>query len=104
MATSNPYGGTPPYQKHSETSEEAARSVKRNVGGLHLTVLDYLRKNPRGATDEELIEGTRLPPNTLRPRRRELQLMGRVIDSGIKRSTKSGRKAVVWLIADTQKI
>lgn len=37
--------------------------------------------------------------NTQRPRRRELELMGRIEDSGQTRLTRSRRAAVVWRIA-----
>ncbi len=38
--------------------------------------------------------------NTERPRRIELVAMGKVVDSHETRLTRSGRKAVVWKIAE----
>jgi hypothetical protein len=93
------YGGVPPHQKHSATSEAAAVSVQQRIGPLHKKILNYLEQNPVGATDEQLMEQLDMGGNTLRPRRRELQLMGRIGDSGKTRLTRSGRNAVVWRIA-----
>jgi hypothetical protein len=40
--------------------------------------------------------------NTQRPRRRELELMGHVIDSGRVRHTHAGREAVIWTLKKEQ--
>ncbi len=84
-------------QNSSHSSIAAAENSPPHIGPLHSRVLAYLRNAEAGATDEELMDGTNIAPNTLRPRRRELQIMGRVKDSGMTRPTKSGRKAVVWI-------
>ena len=88
------YDGRPPRQRHSDTSHEAADSVEVRLGRLQRQVLDYLARG--GATDEEIQDRLNMAPNTERPRRRELQLNGLVRDSGERRLTRSGRKAVVW--------
>lgn len=92
-----PYGGQPPRQKHSATSVAAANSIKQRVGPLHQKILDYLTRNPGGASDEKLSDDLDMGLNTVRPRRRELQLMERVGDSGRTTLTKSGRRAVIWI-------
>jgi len=85
----------PPFQRHSDTSLEAAISKKPNVGTEKGRVLEFLRT--RGpSTDEEIQDGLRMLANTERPRRRELQLEQFGADSGFRRTTRSGRKAVVW--------
>jgi hypothetical protein len=71
----------------------------KHVGPLHTKILDYLELNSDGATDEELQQALSLQGNTLRPRRRELQLMGKVLATGVKRPTASGRQAIVWQLA-----
>lgn len=93
-----PYGGGPPHQRHSATSKAAAESVRVRVGPLHQKILAHLRECG-GATDEEIMGALDMGGNTQRPRRRELQLMGMVKDSGLTRQTRSGRAAVVWIIA-----
>ena len=85
---------TLPYQRGSDTSEEAARSVRPHRERMADTVLAAI--SLRAMTDEELVEMTGLSPSTVRPRRVELVEAGLVRDSGERRPTRSGRKAVVW--------
>ena len=87
----------PPFQRHSSTSHDASQSIAKHIGGLQERLLSYLADNPAGATDEAMGEALKLPGNTLRPRRRELQIAGLIKDSGRYGYTKSGRKAVVWV-------
>ena len=89
----------PPAQRHSATSLAAAKSIKPQLSRLHKLVLEALSKSRFGETDESLMQLTGLPANTLRPRRRELQLKGKIKDSGQTRATVSGRQATIWIIA-----
>lgn len=88
----------PAHQRHSQTSRAAAEAIKPKIGPLHVQILDYL-EDVRGATDEEMQAGLDMAANTQRPRRRELQNMGLIVDSGRTRATRSGRQAVVWTLA-----
>lgn len=88
----------PAHQKHSPTSRAAAEAIKPCTGALHIQILDYL-EDMRGATDEEMQAGLDMAANTQRPRRRELQQAGLIVDSGRTRATRSGRQAVVWTLA-----
>lgn len=83
-----------PYQAHSETSKAAAESMRGNK--LRVKVLDFLKAQPAGATDEEIQIALAMNPSTQRPRRIELVALEEVVDSGMRRPTKSGRSAVVW--------
>lgn len=89
------FDGRPPAQRHSVTSVLASEEIEPSVGRLQALVLAELKERGPG-TDEELIDRTGLSPNTLRPRRRELQLKGLIRDSGSTRQTRSGRSAVLW--------
>lgn len=84
----------------TDTSLEAAASVAK--GGRAATyrarVLECIRQRPR--TDEEIGDALAMGQNTVRPRRRELQLDGVVRDSGERRKTSTGRKAIVWEAVD----
>ena len=93
----SPYNGEPPSQAHSPTSIAAAVAIKPTTGRLHRVLIAELAHSP--ATDEELCDRTGMGGNTQRPRRRELQLAGLVVDSGITRPTRSGKEAVVWRLA-----
>lgn len=86
-----------PAQRHSQTSVAAADAIAPNAASLRGKVLSYLRICG-GATDEEGIEATGIPPSTYRPRRVELWRGGHIVDSGVTRPTRSGRQAVVWIV------
>ncbi len=87
----------PPFQKHSDTSKEAASKMKAPAKGLRATVFEHLRSlYPGGATDEEMQRELEIGPSTQRPRRIELVQADLVQDSGTTRKTAAGRKAVVW--------
>ncbi len=47
-------------------------------------------------TDEEIADALDMNPNTQRPRRKELEEMGWIRDSGQRRKTRSGTRAIVW--------
>jgi hypothetical protein len=84
-----PHNGT-------DTSVDAARSVRSELPRLEALVLGALRGSPAGATAEELEAMTCLRGNTVRPRLVGLRERGMVEDSGGRRATASGRLAVIW--------
>jgi predicted ArsR family transcriptional regulator len=87
-----------PFQAHSDTSREAASSIKGKAATLRDEVLEAIRRHP--STDEQLAERLVLSPNTCRPRRVELVDRGLVVDSGQRAKTASGRSAVVWIVKE----
>lgn len=95
-----PYAGKPPSVRHSETSQAAAERIKYRIGPLHRQIIDFLTRNPRGASDERMQSDIPMPANTQRPRRRELELVGRVADSGRRELTESKREAVIWVLKE----
>ena len=86
----------PPFQRHSETSRDAAQSIAKHIGALHKIVLGYLREHPEGSIDEDISTFTGLRESTARARRVELTQANLVKDSGRYALTRSGRKATVW--------
>lgn len=87
----------PPAQRHSITSLEAAKLIKRQTNNLRAVVLKrILQCGQQGATDEELQMALNMNASTQRPRRIELVQAGLVIKSTFKRPTASGRLAAVW--------
>jgi hypothetical protein len=90
-----------PYVAGSETSKQAAAAIGPRLSELQRQVLHYVRgQGERGATDEEIQLVTGMRPDTARARRCELRDKGLLIDSGKRRSTTSGRAAVVWVVKD----
>lgn len=95
----------PAAQKHSPTSQAAAKEIKDNSGTLRGFVLAYLRgAGEHGATDEEMQQALNMNPSTQRPRRIELVQADPPLakDSGTTRLTRSKRKAVVWQAITSQ--
>lgn len=86
----------PPFQRHSITSLEAATEIQPETTGLRLKVLQFIRAQKAGATDNEIQAGLKMNPSTERPRRIELERAGLIRNSGEQRKTESGRNAVVW--------
>lgn len=84
----------PPYSNWS-TSREAAESVKHRVAGLRRDVYWAIRA-AHGATCDEIEGSLELSHQTASARVRELAQYGHIHDSGLRRKTRSGRKAIVW--------
>ena len=93
------FNGKPPSRAHSETSKEAAAKLEIAASTLRAQVFNHLRGEEGGETDDEMQVSLAMNPSTQRPRRRELQLKGLVVDSGKKRKTRSNRQAVVWIVS-----
>jgi hypothetical protein len=90
----------PPAQQHSPTSQAAAEAIAPVAGRLRRRVYEHLLSvGVAGCTDEEGIAALGMSASTYRPRRIECVEAGLVRDSGRTRKTKSGRQAVVWVVA-----
>ena len=88
-----------PFVRHSATSREAAEFIAEDAPTLRKRVFECIKTSgAQGMTDEELQYFCNMDGSTERPRRRELEIAGLVIDSGLTRKTRSGRAATVWRI------
>jgi predicted transcriptional regulator len=86
-----------PFARGSETSEEAARSVEVDARTLRGIVLAFIRgRGERGATCDEIEVELGLRHQTASARIRELVQADYLADRQARRSTRSGRRAVVW--------
>lgn len=83
----------PPAQETIQTSVDAAIAIQPFVGTIEERVLECIRVTP--CTDQEGQERTGLSGDTYRPRRRRLELDGKVAPEGTRR-TRSGNLATVW--------
>jgi len=82
------------------TSTEAAESVSETKDTQRQRVYEAIRDSGRnGMTDDQMQEDLGIEGNSQRPRRRELQALGRIQMSTLRRETRSGRTAVVWVVA-----
>jgi len=86
---------------HTETSRQAAEAVRPIASELERRVYQYLAScGILGATDEQIQEALGMDGNSERPRRKSLEQKGYVRDSGLKRPTRSGRLATVWVVTE----
>lgn len=87
----------PPHNR-TATSTAAAVAITHDAPRLRQLVYEYIASRwTHGATDQECQLALRLSSQTQGPRRVELARSGHVEDSGERRATRSGRKAIVWV-------
>lgn len=86
-----------PYSDTDTSLEAAAKAVPKAMPDEQ-RVLAALRECPD--TDEGLGRRLNLEGNTVRPRRRSLELKGRVEHSGEYGVTAAGRRAKIWKVVD----
>jgi hypothetical protein len=98
-------GAEAPYQEHSATSREAAELIEPDAATLRGVVLEYIRRCGRlGATDDEVQVALDMNPSTQRPRRVELWKADLIERTNVKRLTRSGRKASVWVAREVKHV
>lgn len=89
------YTGMPPHE-HVDTSRDAAERIRTAVNELQRRVLAYLIAcGDRGATSDQAEVALGMAHQTCSARLRELRLKGLAVDSGRRRDTRSGRRAMV---------
>lgn len=87
-----------PYAAESDTSRDAAESMRDHVARLEGRVLAAIEK-AGGATCDEVEVATGLAHQTASARVNGLMRKGRIYDSGERRKTRSGRNAAVWRVS-----
>ncbi len=88
-----------PAFSNETTSKEAAKSMIDAAPSLRDKVFLFIKTNTEyGATCEEVETALNLSHQCASARITELhQKVGSIIDSGLRRKTKSGREAIVWI-------
>lgn len=91
------------YQKHSETSQDAANDLQ-SAKGMRDQVVKYIKhSNTSGMTCDEIFGffdqsiDNRVAPGTISARLIELERDGSIIKSNIKRKTRHNRNAFVYV-------
>jgi hypothetical protein len=83
---------------HPETSFAAAERAKLRVGSHRKEVFDLIRlAGPRGMTDDEIEAETGRQHQSVSARRRGLAEDKLIVDSGARRFTRGGSRAIVWV-------
>jgi ribA/ribD-fused uncharacterized protein len=80
-----------------------SRTDTGNVTSLRALVREYVRgQTSRGATCDEVEAALSLTHQTTSARVHELMKLGAVVDSGVRRRTRSNRDAVVWVVPEDE--
>jgi hypothetical protein len=89
---------TLPSIAHSPESRQAAAQAAPTAGTKRAAVLRFIASRGHlGATDDEVQLGLGMNPSTERPRRIELYEGRHIAKLRATRTTRTGRKAVVWI-------
>lgn len=97
------YPDVPGYAPR-ETSKEAARLIEPKCAALRHRVLAEIQiRGSFGATCDELEQAFGMSHQTVSARCRELNMTGKTRDSGNRRPTRTGRKAIVWVAKEGQR-
>lgn len=86
-----------PYVVGSDTSRRAAESIEDGLNQMQEQVLSAIRSDASGRTCDEVEHVLALRHQTVSARIRELACKSKIVDSGRRRVTRSGRAAVVWV-------
>jgi hypothetical protein len=92
-----------PGHRGVETSIAAATAVAGKLGRLQKLTLDTIKTAGfHGCTTDEAANALAIDRGTIQPRTSELKLRGLIVDSSQRRRNANGKRAIVWVAADTQ--
>lgn len=89
-----------PGFKDQETGKAAAEAIAPRTPRLRAACLRVIADAP--ATPDEVADKLGLSILSIRPRITELQKLGAIEDTGLRRRNDSGRMAKVWTIKETR--
>ena len=84
--------------KLQETSLQARRSQEDKASTDCMAVYNRLRKYPRGATCDRLEQVLGMSHQTTSARINDLARRGKIVDSGRREKTRTGRPAICWKV------
>lgn len=91
------YPEYPGAKGSSETGHEAAAAIASVTARYQKMALAAIRAaGANGLTAHELAERLGLERTTIQPRTSELRRLGKIADSGRRRSNPNGKRAIVW--------
>ena len=88
-----------PYVRGSDTSRDAAESMRPHVSAIERDVLAFVKRaGAMGTTCDEIEDRMKLAHQTASARLKGLADKGLIKDSGVRRPTRSGRAARVYVV------
>lgn len=94
------YPFQPGFVDGSDTSQQAAESMGAKAPSLRDDILGHFVKSSNGFTCDEIEELFEIKHQTASARIRELVMFGKLVDTGERRKTRSGRPARVYEAAE----
>lgn len=86
----------------TNTQQQAQQSIVLTSKQLRARIFEFIMKRgAEGATNEEVSELLGIRIQTVCARRNELFKKHLIVDSGVRRDTRSGRSASVWIVPDS---
>ncbi len=86
-----------PYQKHSQTSQDAAMKNTTSHVIRNEVLLWILSSNEKGMIADEVAEKLEMIPNMIASRIKELEDFGHIIKTKYKRKTRRDRQAFIYV-------
>ena len=80
-------------------SQQAAQKITSTATKLRTAVLNEFKLHPDGRTADEIASSLNLSVLSVRPRVSELRLLGKIEQTGARRTNESGKPAAVWRLA-----
>lgn len=94
-----------PGHRGVETSMEAADAIAPATGRLQTMAFDAIRAaGSEGLTADELAAVLDVSRWAIQPRTTELRRKHLIIDSGVRRRNVTGRRAIVWVAVEEEKL
>jgi hypothetical protein len=94
-----------PGHRGIDTSVEAAAYLEAGLRALQRKAFVAIRAaGPRGLTTEELTAVLDAPYSSVQPRTSELQRLGLIRDSGLRRRNASGCRAKAWIVPGADEV
>lgn len=88
-----------PSVAHSDTSRQAAESIEQHLGPIENQIFSVIeRADTLGCTTDELEIVLGMAHQTASARVVGLRTKHKIMDSGLRRRTRGGRLAVVWVV------
>lgn len=91
-------GACSPNDSPVSDTPRTATAAPSVAASQRARVLNMIASSLAGATDDEIQAALKIPGNTERPRRKELETAGRIRKSGTRKNA-GGRACAVWVAA-----
>ncbi len=90
-----------PGFKTQGPSQQAAKAISSTAATLRAQVLNEFKQHQAGRTADEIATSLNLSVLSVRPRVSELRRLGKIEQTGSRRTNESGMTATVWRLSSS---